>query len=555
MNVASPAHGLAAGLAALRPPGSSAGHPRPPLLGRAGRKLALLFPEEGHRARHAPVPVIVLAYLAAIAAGALVLLLRQAGRPPWETLWAEDGSTLLPAALSHPWGSILQQYAGYVQLVPRLIADCVASLPLRAAGFAVAVAGALAASCCAAFTFRACAGHVRTTTLRAVLAASVVLLPTALIEIANSGIDVPWYLMFALFWALLWRPRSGAGMAVAALIGLATMSSQILAALYAPLVAARVIALPRAREQAVTFGLLAGGALQLPGILSSHEPYHLSHPERAWSFYLQHVILAAVAGRHLAEVLQDRAGDLGAVVIAACAVALVAGWAFIRGGPRVRAFIVTAMGFGLLLTLLPAMVRSKVTIPGQRSPLWVPGDRYTAAPILLIYAVVVVAVDASLRRAAARPRPARPRPARPRPRPARLLAAWVLVLALGAVWASDVRYVDSRSSYPSWSRAVSSAKSRCQGHPRATVQVPHTSAFLPCSAVDPGGSGPRGQRQRPADALVLDGQRHPPGRPPLCSGAASCSPGRQRRSPARERARAAGSRRADPGLGGQLLRT
>src|SRR6266487_989502 len=150
------------------------------------------------------------------------------------------------------------------QLIPRLIADCVTTLPLGDAAAGFAVAGALAAACCAVFTFRACAGHVRRPALRAVLAAGVVLLPTALIEVANSGIDVPWYLMFAVFWALLWRPRSGAGITVAALIGMAAMSSQILTALYAPLAAARVIALPRAREQAVTFGLLAGGALQVP---------------------------------------------------------------------------------------------------------------------------------------------------------------------------------------------------------------------------------------------------------------------------------------------------
>jgi hypothetical protein len=504
---------------ALRPSAPTAGHPRPPLLGRAGRKLAVLFPEQSRRPRRAPVPAIVLAYLAAIAAGAVVLLLRQAGRPSWDTLWAEDGTTFLPTALRDPWGSILQQYAGYIQLVPRLIADCVASLPLRAAAVGFAVAGALSASCCAVFTFRACAGHVRTTALRAVLAASVVLLPTALIEVANSGIDVPWYLMFALFWALLWRPRSGAGMAVAALIAMAAMSSQILAALYAPLAAARVIALPRAREQSVTFGLLAGGALQLPGLLLSRAPHHLSHPGRAWSFYLQHVILAAVAGLHLAEALQHRAGAGGAVIIAACAVALVAGWAFIPGGPRVRAFTVTAMGFGLLLTLFPAMVRSRVTIPGQLSPLWVPGERYTTAPILLIYAVAVVAADASLHRAAARPRPARARPARPwparswqggpwpgRPRPARL-AVWVLLLVLGAVWASDIRYVDSRSSYPSWPPALSSAKSRCLGHPQANVLVPQIRAVLPCSAVDPGGSGAARR------TLVLDGpaRRFQPG--------------------------------------------
>jgi hypothetical protein len=83
------------------------------MFGPAGRQLALLFPAGSYRARHVPVPVIVLGYLAGIAAGALVLLLRQAGRPPWDTLWAEDGSRLLPGALRDPWGSLLQQYAGH----------------------------------------------------------------------------------------------------------------------------------------------------------------------------------------------------------------------------------------------------------------------------------------------------------------------------------------------------------------------------------------------------------------------------------------------------------
>jgi len=487
--------GREASLAVSQPLAQAVGQPWPPLLGAAGRKLALLFPEGSHRARHAPVLAIVLAYLAAIAAGALVLLLRQAGRPPWETLWAEDGSKLLPGALRQPWGSIVQQYAGYTQLVPRLIADCVAALPLGDAAAGFAVAGALAASCCAAFTFRACAGHVDAPALRAVLAASVVLLPTALIEIASSGIDVPWYLLFAVFWALLWRPRSGAGMAVAGLIGLAAMSSQILTALYAPLAAARVIALPRAREQAVTFGLLAGAALQVPAILMAREPYHLSHPDRAGGFYFQHVILAAVAGRRTAAALQDAAGVLGAVVIAACAVVLVAGWAFARGGPRVRVFIVTAIGLGLLLAMFPAMVRARVTLPGQVSAVWVPGGRYATAPILLIDAIVIVAADASLHQGAVRRRPARPWPARPRRR--RHLAAWALLLALGAGWAADFRYVNSRSSYPAWSQVVSRARSRCRAHSAPTVWVPQIRAFLPCQDVHHGDPRRRpGQSQR-----------------------------------------------------------
>ncbi len=126
--------------------------------------------------------------------------------------------------------------------------------------------GALVAAGTAAFVFQASAGHVRAVALRGVLAASVVLLPTALLEVANSAADSPWYLMYALFWALLWRPRSRRGLALAALIGLAAMSSQIIAALYLPLAAARVIALPRLREHAATASLLAGLILQVPPV-------------------------------------------------------------------------------------------------------------------------------------------------------------------------------------------------------------------------------------------------------------------------------------------------
>jgi hypothetical protein len=458
--------------------------PPPPLLGRAGRALTLLFPADSPRSRSVPVWAVVPGYAAAIAGGALVLLLRQSGRPPWDTLWAEDGTLFLPTALRDPWGGLAHQYAGYIQLVPRLIADVVGALPLRAAAAGFAVTGALSASFCAAITFRACAGHVRTPALRAVLGASVVLLPTALIEIANSGIDVPWYLLFAVFWALLWRPRSAAGKALAALIGLAAMSSQILTALYAPLAAARVIALPRAREQAVTFGLLAGGALQAPVILMSHGP-HLSHARRALMFYFERVVLSAVAGRRLTVALVLGVGLPGAVVIAACVVILVGGWGVIRGGPRVRAFIPAAMAFSLVLTLFPAMVRPRVTLVDHGvAALWVPGDRYTAAPILLIYSVAMVAADASLRRNAAGPAASPSAAVHPAtyPRPARRrhLAVWVLLLALGTAWAADVRYADSRSGYPSWSQAVSQAQGRCQARAEATVWVPQIRAFLPC---------------------------------------------------------------------------
>jgi hypothetical protein len=66
----------------------------------------------------------------------------------------------------------------------------------------------------------------------------------------------------------VWRPRSLAGAVVAGVVCFAAASSNALAALYLPLVAARVIALPRVREQAATIGLIVGGALQLPAVLT-----------------------------------------------------------------------------------------------------------------------------------------------------------------------------------------------------------------------------------------------------------------------------------------------
>src|SRR5260370_11685388 len=54
---------------------------------QTSRGLAVLFPQPPQHARSLPAS----GYLIAVAAGALILLLRQAGRPPWTTIWGEDG--------------------------------------------------------------------------------------------------------------------------------------------------------------------------------------------------------------------------------------------------------------------------------------------------------------------------------------------------------------------------------------------------------------------------------------------------------------------------------
>jgi hypothetical protein len=414
------------------------------LLGRLGRTLEMLFPP-------APVPAprlwsrrrafrTAIAYAAALGLGAGILLIRQAGTPSWSTLWAEDGGVFLPRALAHPWSSFFHEQAGYLQLVPQLIADIVALFPARPDAAAFAIAGALVASGCAIFVYHASSGHIHRPELRTLLACSVILLPTAVIEIANSGVDAPWYLMYALFWALIWRPRSPRGQVVAAALAFATMASNILNLLYLPLVAARVVALPRAREQAVTLGWLAGIAYQLWGILQSREPDRIGSVPAAFHFYGQHVLVAAVAGWRLALRLQAAAGVPAAIAIAALVIAAVVVWAARQGGSRVRVLAIAALGMGVILTVVPALVRTWIG-PATSTDVWVPGSRYTASAILLIDAIAIAGVDAFLRRTNIHPR-----------RAGRATVVLLLVIGLSIGWSTSFRYPNLRSGHPPLSR-------------------------------------------------------------------------------------------------------
>ena len=97
-----------------------------------GALLPELFPRPPQREAGTSPGLAVRAFLAVIAlvAGAVVLLLRVAGRSPLTTIWAEDRTVFLEQALASP-RNLLASYAGYLQLLPRLIAQFISQLPLR----------------------------------------------------------------------------------------------------------------------------------------------------------------------------------------------------------------------------------------------------------------------------------------------------------------------------------------------------------------------------------------------------------------------------------------
>ena len=422
-----------------------------------------------------PRSLAVLLLADAVPLGVLVMLVRVAGPvPAWDSIYAEDLSIFLVQALQHPW-HLLVPAAGYLQLVPRLIAQFVVCLPLRDAAAAFAISGALVTTGCALFIFHASAGHVRSAVLRVVLALAVVLLPVAPLEIADSGVNTPWYLLFALFWAVLWRPGTRAGMAGAAAVGFLTAASTTMSVVFAPLLLARVIALPRLREHAVTAGWAAGCLLQVPYVVGNlgsaqSRAAHPAAPGPVLAFYAHEVVLP-VLGWHLAWRLQAFAGRNGATLIIGVILAVVFGWALLTQRGQARVFVVAALITGFLSAAFGATLRSGVTT----SPVaenFESGSRYTALPIFLIEAAAVVAVGSFICHG------------QQRLRTVAAVAALVGVLSVG--WITDFRYQGLRSSTTNWPPTATAWLHACQRTPDGVIRErtgagPRTA--IPCASL------------------------------------------------------------------------
>jgi hypothetical protein len=446
------------------------------------------------RDRAVRVYIEVLALLVATAA----MLFRVAHIPAWDLVYAEDNGVFLVGALAHPW-HLLAPFGGYLEFVPRILGQIVSLLPLRDAAIVYALSGAFIAALCALFTYHASEGYIRSPWLRAMLGAALILLPLAPIEMVDSGVTSPWYLLPTAFWAVMWRPRTRGGMLAAALMAFAVGSSEIVAIIYLPLLVIRVIALPRWREHAVTIGFLLGLLLQVPAILSTYS----QHGQRlsghgsllaAVKFYFHNTVLRSV-GWHLSWWLQRPLGLNGATALVGAFLLAVLAWVLITGDRQVRVFAVLAIVIGFVQVIIVA------SVPGPPGAGWVakqvatpdfqPGSRYDAVPEMLLYATVIIAVDTFIRRrTAVTPAPA-PSPQRwwLGLRPWALVAVAALTCALAFSWVTDYRYyVPSRVSAGHWTTIEhrwleACAKSTTGEISLSTWDAPDVT--VPCSRIHP----------------------------------------------------------------------
>ncbi|MDA8299952.1 MAG: hypothetical protein M0005_00035 [Actinomycetota bacterium] len=557
--------GAAAGAGAATEPAGGAGTPTvaggateaptaagatPALEGAATTEAA--FQSRWHRATaqfedwlFPPAPIgqphraaVVARYLAGCAAVAALALLRQSGMPAWRTLWAEDGRVFYSQALSLPFTrTLVTLHDGYVQLYPRLIAELATVFPPGDAPWVMALAGAVSLGAISGLVFHMTRAHVASPVLRALLGLSMVLLPVAGAELLDNAVNVPWWLFFACFWALLWQPRTLSGRVGAALLCALSAASEPLTALLLPVAALRVAALgPPYRSggifahaarpagtrsitssfwftaQAPVVGLLAGLVFQAVAIMTHAGNRGVAaafSPGSAKGLGQSLAIrtgLGLVTGARGTDslVAHDRAlaTALGALVL--LAIVLAGG---LCPSSRARAFTAAAVFTALTCFLVPTWLRD--VAPLMASGKVQPASRYQAVPLLLLLSVVVVGAEGWVAgvgrrrpgRVARAPRGSvggepprralapghfsahRGRHGAKRGRPD-FIAATVCVALLAPTWAADFRDANARSSGPSWPVGIARAAERCAGSSLGKEAIPIDprgwTALVPC---------------------------------------------------------------------------
>ncbi len=357
---------------------------------RHANPASLLFPP----ARPSPLPpwLTAVGYVVGLAILTGAALLRQPGLPATSTVWAEDGRIFYAQAMRLSfWRTLATVHNGYAQLFPRLAVQVARLFPPADAAATFALTGALSVAAVACFVFHAAKGHIAFLPLRALLAAAVILLPVANTELLDNLVNVPWWLFFGAFWALLWRPRSFSGQVVAALVCFLAAASEPLVALFLPLGAVRAVSLRDPQEQAGGAGLLMGlvyqAAVVLPAgtkALSSSGSLH--GIGQSFALRAGGGLFGGVKGADW--LFHHRGLGVALGVVALCVLVLAA---LGTGSARVRLFTLVAGCYSFGCYVTPVWLRG-VAQAVEQWPVQVAG-RYQAVPLLMLTSVVLVVAD------------------------------------------------------------------------------------------------------------------------------------------------------------------
>jgi hypothetical protein len=396
-----------------------------------------------------------------VALSAGLLLVRQTVVSAWDTIWAEDGFAFLSDALSgNGLTAIVEPHGGYIHLPPRAAAAVAGILPLDLAAVVFSVAWALVVALLAAFVYAASGEILRSRSLRLALAALTALLPAAGSELLGNTANLHFYLVYACFWAFVWRKTTTAALAARTTVVAVTALSDPLTLVFAPLALWNAVSRRGRRELVVPASFAAGIAVQLGATaLAGESPERLTRFDQAdlpLLFALRVTGSLVVGDRFLDDAWLSLGRVFAYGALLAVGAALLAG--AVRSGRATRLFVAVAAGYAVLLFGVFLAGRGSAGMrPGMDEASWhLAGARFTYAPILLLTAALLALVD----RHASRASPGAGRFA---------LGATVALVAV--LVAANFDLTSERSLGPAWQPELDAARERCDAGAEA-VGIP-----------------------------------------------------------------------------------
>lgn len=413
--------------------------------------------------------------LVVLVVGSLASLARTP-RASWDTLWAEDGTIFIAGA--YAGDSPLRTYAGYLHVVPRIVASLVtAFVPVGTLATTVTIVAAVLTGGVAAAVFVFASQRMRSRVLPLLVAAQVVVLPSAGAEVLNSIANTQWYLIALAFWATVVAPKSTGGRVLQwSALALAVLSDPFAAFVAAPLIVARVIAIGvRSTDAVVAWVFLAAslvqGAFTFHGIVLQPSRTPSTSSPSLWE------VVEALAGRVVVDSLIGNSATVALYAVGGVVVTIV-GLLVLIGimvlGSRLASGTIAVALAGTLLSIIYFVViivfqwdPVLATTPGAV----LPTGRYTVPAILLLVASYAFIAEGI------------------RSRTVRIIATILVGATVIIPGAIDYRIVDIRAGAPDWGQVVDEGAEACrrdQGLP--FVEIPSAPVGwpgvpVPCAAV------------------------------------------------------------------------
>jgi hypothetical protein len=398
-----------------------------------------------------------------VLAGAAISLLRTVGAGSLNTIWIEDANFLLSQALFDPlWQLLKSPISEYYQEPARIFTAIAIQFPLRYVPGVMAIFAALQYAMYGLVAYVASGPHLRNPWLRLLVAVPACMIPLAYTQANNDLVTVQFFGLYGAFWVLLWRPATRGGKIFAPIVMATVSFTASLALVFAPLVVIRLFADRSKTAIAIAAVWLLGVLVEFKNTLEGKaSSQHLSHHNSLLHIakaYVDRVVPRALFGeRSLGGPGTTVTGKIAplhvtnvdahyALIAAAWLIVLVVlALAFARFTSPNWPLMVTAAIFGLAIFTEELLVNVPVIQP-----------RYTIAPALLLYVILVAALRPKLKPDTARVR-----------RALRILPVAGFTVLLAVAVTLNFRVVNGRTSSPPWSRVVATAATACRAHPSA----------------------------------------------------------------------------------------